>query len=164
MRYMSVNRERSTTQAGSTRPSARSGRNIAKLGCFGVAFRASEKKWLPDDGGDEYLWSEDLENHRNIGVLQRRLIWRAPSTRNRNPDYHCGSVPIDLAERSGTVRTKDLEAIGVPRQYPSMMCREGLLIRVSCGVYKAAAEDSREEESGTSPMTEDNKPSDFYSD
>lgn len=45
-----------------------------------------------------------------------------------------------------------------------MMCREGLLIRVSYGVYRAAAEDSRVEESGTSPMTEDDKPSDFYSD
>ncbi|WP_275541974.1 type IV toxin-antitoxin system AbiEi family antitoxin domain-containing protein [Sphingopyxis lindanitolerans] len=70
---------------------------------------------------------------------------------------------IDLAERSGIVRTKDLEAIGVPRQYPPMMCREGLLVRVGYGVYRAAAKDSRPEESGTSPMTEHDKPSDFYS-
>lgn len=33
-----------------------------------------------------------LKNQRNIGVLQRKLVWGAPSTRNRNPDYRCGSV------------------------------------------------------------------------
>ncbi|WP_143043360.1 type IV toxin-antitoxin system AbiEi family antitoxin domain-containing protein [Sphingopyxis sp. YR583] len=70
---------------------------------------------------------------------------------------------IDLAKRSGTVRTKDLEAVGVPRQYPPMMCREGLLIRVGYGVYRAAAEDSRPEESRPSQMTGHDKPSDFYS-
>ena len=34
------------------------------------------------------------------------------------------------------VRTKDLEAIGVPRQYPRMMCEEGLLERIGHGQYR----------------------------
>nr|WP_283418775.1 type IV toxin-antitoxin system AbiEi family antitoxin domain-containing protein [Sphingopyxis sp. Geo48] len=104
-----------------------------------------------------------LKNDRNIGVLQRKLVWRAPSTPEPQPRLSLRERAIDLARRSGTVRTKDLEAVGVPRQYPPMMCREGLLIRVGYGVYRAAAEDSRSEESRTSQMTRHDKPSDFYS-
>lgn len=70
---------------------------------------------------------------------------------------------VELAKRNGIVRTKDLEAIGVPRQYPPMMCREGLLIRIGYGVYRAATKDYGLEESDTSPMKENEKPSDFYS-
>lgn len=44
-----------------------------------------------------------------------------------------------------------------------MMCREGLLIRVGYGLYRAAAEGGRVEETSLSPMTENDKPSDFYS-
>lgn len=47
---------------------------------------------------------------------------------------------IELAKQRGTVRTKDLEAIGIPRQYPPIMCNEGLLIRVGYGVYRAATD------------------------
>lgn len=39
----------------------------------------------------------------------------------------------------GTVRTRELTEIGVPRCYLARMCDEGLLEKVSYGIYRAAA-------------------------
>lgn len=36
------------------------------------------------------------------------------------------------------MRTKEFEAIGVPRHYPTLMCREGLLKKVGYGAYQLA--------------------------
>ena len=121
------------------------------------------KKWLPDDGGDEYLWSEDLEKPEKYRRTPAKVGLESSKRPEPQPQLSLRERAIDLAKRSGTVRTKDLEAVGVPRQYPPMMCREGLLIRAGYGVYRAASEGSRVEETGLSPMTENDKPSDFYS-
>lgn len=37
-----------------------------------------------------------------------------------------------------TARTKDFEAIGVPRHYLTRMCEEGLLEKIGWGVYRTA--------------------------
>lgn len=45
-----------------------------------------------------------------------------------------------LAQERGLVRTRDLTSIGIPRCYLARMCDEGLLIKVSYGIYRAAQE------------------------
>ena len=42
---------------------------------------------------------------------------------------------VALAIERGTVRTRDLTDIGVPRCYLARMCEEGLLTRVGYGLY-----------------------------
>lgn len=42
-----------------------------------------------------------------------------------------------LARERGIVRTRDLTDIGIPRCYLARMCDEGLLIKVSYGIYRA---------------------------
>ncbi|WP_326490200.1 type IV toxin-antitoxin system AbiEi family antitoxin domain-containing protein [Sphingopyxis sp. NFH-91] len=44
----------------------------------------------------------------------------------------------ELAASRLTVRTKDFEAIGVPRHYMALMCEEGILERVGFGLYRLA--------------------------
>ena len=43
---------------------------------------------------------------------------------------------LAFVRERGVVRTMDLEAIGVPRQYPRMMYEDGLLVRVRYGRYR----------------------------
>jgi predicted transcriptional regulator of viral defense system len=57
------------------------------------------------------------------------LRTRGPSLRNR---------AIQLAQEKGVVTTRELQAIGVHRCYLSPMCKEGLLVRVGHGLYRAA--------------------------
>jgi hypothetical protein len=45
---------------------------------------------------------------------------------------------VALARDRGEVRTFELTAIGVPRCYLSLMCEEGLLVKVGYGRYRAA--------------------------
>lgn len=44
---------------------------------------------------------------------------------------------VALVRERGTVRTRDLTDIGIPRCYLARMCDEGLLIKVSYGIYRA---------------------------
>lgn len=44
---------------------------------------------------------------------------------------------VALALERGVVRTRDLTEIGVPRCYLARMCDEGLLTKVSYGLYRA---------------------------
>ncbi|HJS12858.1 type IV toxin-antitoxin system AbiEi family antitoxin domain-containing protein [Sphingopyxis sp.] len=97
-------------------------------------------KWLRDDGGDEYLWSEDSEKPQKHRRTPAKVALESFKHSERRPRLSLRERAVELAKRNGIVRTKDLEVIGVPRQYPPMMCREGLLVRVGYGVYRAAAE------------------------
>ena len=135
----------------------------AKPGAPRLNFSYFGQEWLPGDGGDEYLWLEDLEKPQKYRRTPAKVGLESSKRPEPQPRLSLRERAIDLAKRRGTVRTKDLEAVGVPRQYPPMMCKEGLLIRVGYGVYRAAAEGSRVEETSLSPMTENDKPSDFYS-
>ncbi|WP_348641875.1 type IV toxin-antitoxin system AbiEi family antitoxin domain-containing protein [Mesorhizobium sp. B2-4-9] len=45
---------------------------------------------------------------------------------------------VELARNSGQVRTGDLTGAGIPRCYLSPMCKEGLLVKISYGRYRAA--------------------------
>jgi hypothetical protein len=75
---------------------------------------------------------------------------RTPSLRER---------ALALAREKGTVRTKDLEAIGVPRLYPRMMYKEGLLEQVRYGVYRAADQAPQGDGvDGTRPQGHDDDP------
>jgi len=47
---------------------------------------------------------------------------------------------LELVRAKGTVTSKELQQIGVPRCYMTYMCEEGLLIRVGHGLYRAATE------------------------
>jgi|AGTN01.2.fsa_nt_gi hypothetical protein len=47
---------------------------------------------------------------------------------------------LELARAKGTVTSKELQQIGVPRCYMTYMCEEGLLIRVGHGLYRAVTE------------------------
>ncbi len=42
---------------------------------------------------------------------------------------------IELAQSKGIIRPRDLEKIGVPRQYLSIACRQGKLERIGRGLY-----------------------------
>jgi len=43
---------------------------------------------------------------------------------------------LELAARQGSIRTADLEAQGLPREYLSRMAKSGLLLRIARGVYR----------------------------
>ncbi|MBQ1497044.1 MAG: type IV toxin-antitoxin system AbiEi family antitoxin domain-containing protein [Sphingomonas sp.] len=43
-----------------------------------------------------------------------------------------------FASKHITARTRDFTAVGIPRHYLALMCREGLLVRIGHGVYRAA--------------------------
>ncbi|KGB53062.1 hypothetical protein FG91_02993 [Sphingopyxis sp. LC81] len=100
----------------------------------------SGKKWLPGDYSHEDLWSEDIEKPQKHGSTPAKVAFKAAETSKPEPRLSLRERAIELAKQRGTVRTKDLEAIGIPRQYPLMMCNEGLLVRVRYGVYRAATD------------------------
>lgn len=127
----------------------------------------SGKKWLPGDYSHEDLWSEDIEKPQKHRRAPAKVASKVAETSKPEPRLSLRERAIELAKRRGTVRTKDLEAIGIPRQYPPMMCKEGLLIRVGYGVYRAATDtpsSTREARGGGRlAMIEFKEPSDFYS-
>jgi hypothetical protein len=47
---------------------------------------------------------------------------------------------LELVRQKGTVTSKELQEIGVPRCYMTYMCAEGLLVRVGLGLYREATE------------------------
>jgi hypothetical protein len=93
-------------------------------------------KWLPAIDGEENTWvvEEDFPSSKVRAVdgcpvdksSESIAKERPPSLRER---------ALGLARERGAVRTRDFEAIGVPRQYPRMMCKEGLLKQVAFGTY-----------------------------
>lgn len=58
-------------------------------------------------------------------------------------DTHIGRV-LELARREGAIRSRDLDAIGAPREYLNRMLKRGLLKRVSRGIYMLADADVTE--------------------
>lgn len=51
------------------------------------------------------------------------------------PSY-CNRV-LKLAGKAGILRSRDLDAIGVPRQYLGILVRQGTLRRIGYGLYAA---------------------------
>ncbi|WP_352447571.1 type IV toxin-antitoxin system AbiEi family antitoxin domain-containing protein [Mesorhizobium sp. M0013] len=49
---------------------------------------------------------------------------------------------VALARKDGEVRTFDLTNAGIPRCYLSRMCKEGLLVKIGYGRYRAAVVDA----------------------
>lgn len=95
-------------------------------------------KWLP--GVDE-----DANYEFSISLLPTTP--KPPKMRKRDRDraerlrLAGGPKPslrdraVALAIERGTVRTRDLTDIGVPRCYLTRMCEEGLLTKVGYGLY-----------------------------
>ncbi|MEM8771312.1 MAG: type IV toxin-antitoxin system AbiEi family antitoxin domain-containing protein [Pseudomonadota bacterium] len=51
---------------------------------------------------------------------------------------------VAFAQGKGEIRTKDFTEIGIPRQYLSRMCVEGLLVKVGYGLYRLPTSQSGE--------------------
>ncbi|WP_342749169.1 type IV toxin-antitoxin system AbiEi family antitoxin domain-containing protein [Sphingomonas fennica] len=97
-----------------------------------------KRKWLP--GVDE-----DANYEFSISLLPATP--EPPKMRKRDRDraerlrLAGGPKPslrdraVALAIERGTVRTRDLTDIGVPRCYLARMCEEGLLTKVGYGLY-----------------------------
>ena len=45
---------------------------------------------------------------------------------------------LNLARKAGVIRSRDLDAIGVPRQYLTILVKRGMIQRVGYGLYAAA--------------------------
>ncbi|HEX3723306.1 MAG TPA: type IV toxin-antitoxin system AbiEi family antitoxin domain-containing protein [Nitrolancea sp.] len=75
----------------------------------------------------------DAEKRRNTADDRKRsdgaLRPKRPSLRDRAVAY---------ARTKATVTTNELQVIGIHRCYLSKMCKEGLLVRVAHGSYRAA--------------------------
>jgi len=106
-----------------------------------VSFFCSEIKWLAGIGEDaNYEYS----------IFRPKTTPAAPKIRKRDRDraeairLSGGPRPslrgraVAFAHERGTVRTRDLTEIGIPRCYLARMCDEGLLVRVGYGLYRAA--------------------------
>lgn len=95
-----------------------------------------QRCWLPKTECG-HLWPIDLERLENIseGIARNGVV----ASQVAKSDINGGALrdrAIAFVKDNGVVRTKDLEAIGVPRQYPRMMCKEGLLEQVGYGRYR----------------------------
>ena len=49
---------------------------------------------------------------------------------------------VAIARKGGEVRTCDMTGAGIPRCYLSRMCKEGLLVKIGHGRYRAAVVDA----------------------
>ena len=99
------------------------------------------KEWLAGIGEDaNYEYS----------ILRPKPTPASPKIRKRDRDRaeairlaggHRPSLrdrAVAFALERGTVRTRELTEIGIPRCYLARMCDEGLLVRVGYGLYRAA--------------------------
>jgi site-specific DNA recombinase len=88
-----------------------------------------KRRWLPGiDETDKYEFAIALRQKVPQPLL-RLVGGPKPTLRER---------AVALARDRGDVRTFELTAIGVPRCYLSLMCEEGLLVKVGYGRYRAA--------------------------
>ena len=100
---------------------------------------ANGKAWLAGVGGTQkyvstiLLLPTTLRRHRaarRAPKLPKTLPIQQPSLREK---------AVEFVRENGTATTKQLQAIGVHRCYLSPMCGEGVLVRVSRGLYIASA-------------------------
>jgi hypothetical protein len=94
-------------------------------------------RWLPTAGESQpYVFSiarRDLGT-RHAGVRKGR---RARARPLRPKGSTLREKAAQLVKAQGCVTTGQLQAIGVHRCYLAPMCREGLLVRVRRGLYRA---------------------------
>lgn len=100
----------------------------------------------------EWLAGIDETEKYTFAIPRRDNRLQPPKMRKRDRDRAAalllagGPKPslrdraLALARERGEVRTAELTAIGIPRCYLAKMCAEGLLEKVSYGVYRAAPE------------------------
>lgn len=99
---------------------------------------------------DEWLAGIGEDANYEYAIPRPNATSQAPKIRKRDRDraealrLAGGPKPslrqraVALALEKGTVRTRDLTDIGVPRCYLARMCDEGLLIKVGYGLYQSA--------------------------
>ena len=101
----------------------------------------AEKRWLAGIGEDaNYEYAIPRPNATSQAPkIRKRDRDRAEALRLAGgPKPSLRQRAVALALEKGTVRTRDLTDIGVPRCYLARMCDEGLLIKVGYGLYQAA--------------------------
>lgn len=100
---------------------------------------ANLKKWLPKVDSRGHHWVDDIEAPELQEVTSNKSLLSDPKTVTKKvAQISLRDRAAELAASRLTVRTKDFEAIGVPRQYMTMMCEEGILERVGFGTYRLA--------------------------
>ena len=94
-------------------------------------------EWLPEVDREEYWFLDGPrpEDGRLSDGPNKKSRLREEARQRRGPTLR--EKAVSLANVKGTIRTRDLEAIGVPRHYPALMCAEGLLERIGFGLYRA---------------------------
>ncbi|HTH29638.1 MAG TPA: type IV toxin-antitoxin system AbiEi family antitoxin domain-containing protein [Sphingobium sp.] len=102
---------------------------------------APKRAWLPGvDEAENYEFAIALrQNTPNEPKIRKRDRDRAERLRLAGgPKPTLREHAVALARERGKVRTAELTAAGVPRCYLARMCKEGLLIKVRYGLYRAA--------------------------
>lgn len=96
-------------------------------------------KWLPKVDSRGHHWVDDIEAPELQEVTpEKSTSADLKIARTRVSQISLRERAAELAASRLTVRTKEFEAIGVPRQYMTMMCEEGILERVGFGLYRLA--------------------------
>lgn len=95
--------------------------------------------WIPKVDSRGHHWVDDIEAPELQDVTSKKSLLSDPKTVTKKvAQISLRDRAAELAASRLTVRTKDFEAIGVPRQYMTMMCEEGILERVGFGTYRLA--------------------------
>jgi len=100
-----------------------------------------EKAWLPGlNETANYEFSIPLlPSTPTPAKMRKRDRDQAEATRLAGgPKPSLRARAVALARERGVVRTRDPTDIGIPRCYLAPMCKEGLLIKVGYGLYRAA--------------------------
>ncbi len=99
------------------------------------------QKWLTGIGEDaNYEFAIPLRQNAPVRPkLRKRDRDRSEALRLAGgPKPSLRDRAVAFAIQQGVVRTRDFTEIGIPRCYLVRMCDEGLLIKVSYGLYCAA--------------------------
>ena len=99
-----------------------------------------EKRWLAGIGEDaNYAYAIPRPSATpEVPKIRKRDRDRADAIRQAGgPKPSLRARAVALALERGIVRTRDLAEIGIPRCYLTRMCDEGLLVKVSYGVYRS---------------------------
>lgn len=108
--------------------------------------RSPSRIWLPGtDETQNYELPIAVERSPQLPTRRKRDRDREERVRQAGgPKPSLRDKAYALARERATVKTCDFSAIGIPRQYLTWMCEEGLLVKVGYGVYRAADREAAE--------------------
>lgn len=99
-----------------------------------------KERWLAGtDESEKYKLPIAVERSPQLPARRKRDRDREERIRRAGgPKPSLREKAYALARERATVKTCDFTAIGIPRHYLAWMCKEGLLVKVGYGVYRAA--------------------------